>query len=241
VDITYQPAEQLGSKKEDRRAVFDLYCITENGEYYIIEMQVGQQTYFKDRALFYTAFPIRKQAPRNKNWNYQLKGVYLVAVLDFTLSRDKDDKDYVIEEVYLTRKRTKARFSDKLNFLFIELPKFEKSVAELETNTDKWLYCLKNMNSLNAIPEKFKGSIFEQMFDLARIDELTPTEMETYNKSLSEYNAFQDVAECNRNEGREEGIVEGKFEVARRMKEAGTSFSQITLFTNLSVEEIDRL
>ena len=67
VDIKYQPSEQLGSSREDRRAIFDLYCITGNGEYYIIEMHVGKQLYFKDRALFYTAFPIRNQAPRKKN------------------------------------------------------------------------------------------------------------------------------------------------------------------------------
>ncbi|GHU60200.1 hypothetical protein FACS189411_17570 [Bacteroidia bacterium] len=254
VDIKYQPSEQLGASKEDRRAIFDLYCITGNDEYYIIEMQVGKQMYFKDRALFYTAFPIRKQAPRKKNWNYQLKGVYLVAVLNFILFKDEADEDFVIEEAYLMRKRTKARFSDKLNYLFVELPKFNKTPAELKTNTDRWLYCFRNMGSLNTIPEEFKDSVFEHLFDLARLEILKPTEMEAYNKSVLEYSVLQDVADCARSEGREEGEVKGReegrsegrekgleeksIEVAKRSLLKGYSIDEIAELTDLTPEQI---
>ncbi|GHV04965.1 hypothetical protein FACS189416_4040 [Bacteroidia bacterium] len=189
---------------------------------------------------------ILQQAPRKKNWNYQLKGVYLVAVLDFILFKDEGDEDFVIEEAYLMRKRTKARFSDKLNYLFVELPKFNKTPAELKTNTDRWLYCFRNMGSLNTIPEEFKDSVFEHLFDLARLEILKPAEMEAYNKSVLEYSVLQDVADCARSEGREEGEAEGRekgleeksIEVAKRSLLKGYSIDEIAELTDLTLEQI---
>jgi hypothetical protein len=79
-DIEYLPAEQLGESGSDRRASFDIYCTTAKKENVIIEMQVGKQPYFADRALFYASSSIRSQALKGEDWNYQLKAVYLIAV-----------------------------------------------------------------------------------------------------------------------------------------------------------------
>jgi predicted transposase/invertase (TIGR01784 family) len=246
VDVEYKPTEQLGAVKEDRRVVFDLYCITENKEHYIIEMLVAKQNYFGERVLFYSAFAIRKQGKRGKYWKYGLKGVYLVAVLDFIWFTDAEDKDFVIETVTLTRERTKVKFSNTLNFLFIELPKFNKTLKELETNTDKWLYCLKHMKWMDVIPDELKGSIHEQMLESGRIDILTPTEMEAYNKSILEYNDVRNVAdyalERGIEKGREEGILEGiekgRVEFAKKGLLKGMSIGDIAELTELSPEQI---
>ncbi|MDR1918517.1 MAG: Rpn family recombination-promoting nuclease/putative transposase, partial [Tannerellaceae bacterium] len=173
VEIRDFPAEQLGDTKTNRKAVFDLYCITENDEHIIVEMQKEGQSNFADRALFYAAFPLRNQARRGKAWTYGLTPVYMVSILDFILFNDIESRDEVMEKVYLVRERTKTRFSDKLNFLFIELPKFNKSLEELETNIDRWLYCLKHLFDLKARPPELKGEIFDRLFEIARVDNLT--------------------------------------------------------------------
>ena len=63
-DITYLNAEHLGTQEYDRRAVFDVYCKNEKGEHFIVEMQKGEQQFFKDRSIYYSTFAIREQAPR---------------------------------------------------------------------------------------------------------------------------------------------------------------------------------
>ena len=63
-DVSYLNPEHVGDVYTDRRAIFDVYCEGENGEKFIVEMQNAYQTYFKDRALFYSTFPIREQAPK---------------------------------------------------------------------------------------------------------------------------------------------------------------------------------
>ena len=58
-DLTYLNTEHLGNSEVDRRAVFDVYCENEQGEKILIEMQRGEQQFFKDRSfvLFYIPYP----------------------------------------------------------------------------------------------------------------------------------------------------------------------------------------
>jgi predicted transposase/invertase (TIGR01784 family) len=242
VDIEYLPAEQLGESSSDRRAIFDIYCSTAKKENVIVEMQVGRQACFADRALFYAASSIRSQAPRGEDWNYQLKAVYLVAVLDFDIFTEKEDGDYVMERAFLMRERTKTRFSDKLDFLFIELQKFRKPLRELETNTDKWLYCLKNLDKLKSRPAVFNGDIFERLFKKARIKRLTPEEMGKYRESILEYSDVRRVAEYNRAEGHAAGRAEGiNIGMEQGMEQSQKAFIKKCLKKKMSIEEIAEL
>ena len=87
-DVSYLNPEHVGDVYTDRRAIFDVYCEGENGEKFIVEMQNAYQTYFKDRALFYSTFPIREQAPKGSDWDFKLNHVYTVALLNFSMNED---------------------------------------------------------------------------------------------------------------------------------------------------------
>ena len=65
-DVTYLNAEHLDTQEYDRRAVFDVYCENEKGEKFLVEMQRGEQQFFKDRSVYYATFPIREQSQRGK-------------------------------------------------------------------------------------------------------------------------------------------------------------------------------
>jgi predicted transposase/invertase (TIGR01784 family) len=82
-DLTYLNTENLGSTAADRKAIFDLYCENEKEERFIIELQNVKQQYFKDRSIFYSTFPIQSQAPKGKDWDYYLKAVYTIGILNF--------------------------------------------------------------------------------------------------------------------------------------------------------------
>ena len=247
-DITYLPTEGLGNYKYERTAIFDLLCKTKQGEF-IIEMQLGKQTCFKDRSLFYTSHVIRKQAPRKKYWNYELKPVYIVAILDFKIFEEKSVQNEVIERVQLYRANTKTLFSDKLNMIFIELPKFDKQPSELQNNTETWLYLLKNTFALNTCPPEITGKIFRKFLEIAELKHLTPTEMETYNTSLKQNFYLRDIANCAKMEGRMEGRMEGeqigvvreKKMFALKLLNRGTPFEEVIDLTELSKEQVVEL
>ena len=233
-DLSYYRNEQMGLNELDRKAVFDLYCIGESGERFIVEIQKAKQNYFKDRSIYYSSFPIQEQAKKGE-WNYRLEPVYTVGILDFVFDDHKSDNE-LLHIVELKNQKCEV-FYDKLKFIYIELPKFKKSEEELESHFDKWLYVFKHLSDLQDRPKRLQDKIFERLFEAAEIAKFTPEEREAYEESLKHYRDLKNVVDTSREEGIEEGIKE----VAKRMKAKGMSNSEISELTGLSENQIDEL
>ena len=248
VNLTYLKSEQLGRSEEDRKAVFDLHCENENGEKFIVEMQKTRRTYFKDRSLYYSTFPIIEQAISG-NWNYELKAVYTVAILDFVFDEDKNDKDKYRYDVMLTDIETHKIFYNKLTFTYLEMPKFDKNVEELETRFEKWMYVLKNLKRLDSLPEKLRERVFEKIFSVAEISKLSYEEYLQYISSLKVYRDNKNSLDTARAEGEAKGRAEGeakgkaeeKLEIAKNLKKDNLPVELIAKYTNLTKEEIEKL
>ena len=213
IDVTYGSQEKLPPAVEDRKSIVDIYCESKDGEKFVVEMQKTKQLFFKDRSLLYASYPIVQQAKKGK-WNYRLSAVYVIAVLDFEFGDEKFSDKY-IHDVKLVDVVTNTLFYDKLRLLYIEMPRFKKKLEELETNTDKWLYFLKNLPDMDEIPDKFKDEIFMKAFEQAEIANYTKDEYNAYIASLDYYwcnYADMDTA-------RHEGIQEGRDE-ERKIQEA---------------------
>ena len=131
---------------------------------FLVEMQKGEQQFFKDRSVFYSTFPIREQAKRG-NRDYELKAVYTVGILNFVFD-DKDD-EYFHHEVKLMDIQTKEVFYDKLTFVYLEMPKFNKQEHELVTMFDKWLFVLRNLATLLERPAALQERVFTRLFEAA--------------------------------------------------------------------------
>ena len=157
--------KDLLTQEYDRRAVFDVYCTNEKGEYFLVEMQKGEQQFFKDRSIYYSTFAIREQAPRGE-WDYGLKGIYTIGIQNFCY--DSKDPSYY-HEVKLMDTATKEVFYDKLTFIYLEMPKFTKTESELETLFDKWLYAIRNLASLMERPRALQEKVFQHLFEAAEI------------------------------------------------------------------------
>lgn len=233
-DLSYSRNEQMGLNELDRKAVFDLYCIGESGERFIVEIQKAKQNHFKDRSIYYSSFPIQEQAKKGE-WNYRLEPVYTVGILDFVFDDHKSDNE-LLHIVELKNQKCEV-FYDKLKFIYIELPKFKKNEEELESHFDKWLYVFKHLSDLQDRPKRLQDKIFERLFETAEIAKFTPEEREAYEESLKHYRDLKNVVDTSREEGIEEGIKE----VAKRMKAKGMSNSDISELTGLSENQIDEL
>jgi hypothetical protein len=106
----------LGYAENTRKAFFDIFCENEKGEKFIVELQKSKYGFFKDRALFYSTFAIQEQA-MPKNWNFELKAVYIIAILNFVFEDNKDDLLKYRYDVMLTDIETHKIFYDKLTFI----------------------------------------------------------------------------------------------------------------------------
>ena len=101
-DLSFRNPEQLGPVGSDRKAIYDIYCENSQGEKFIVELQKAKQNYFKERTIYYSTFPkrhsIRFPSPAGEggqgpdeveqaekgDWNYNLKAVFCIGILDFT-------------------------------------------------------------------------------------------------------------------------------------------------------------
>jgi predicted transposase/invertase (TIGR01784 family) len=206
INLTFKKNEQQGDIVISRKAVYDIFCEDEKGSQFIVEMQNAKQLHFKDRAVYYSTFPIRDQAQKG-DWDFKLEAVYCVGLLGFEFEKENVGKEY-INNVQLKNQNNKV-FYDKLTFIFIELPKYNKKENELETHFDKWLYFLKHLESFDKIPDILKEEIFEEAFKVAEIANFTPKEISEYEESLKIYRDNNNVIETAKEEGREEGREEG--------------------------------
>lgn len=254
-DVTYLNTEHLGSREADRRAVFDVYCENEKGEKILIEMQKGEQQFFKDRSIYYATFPIREQAIKGEIWNYELKAVYIIGILNFTFN-DADAARYH-HEVKLIETATHEVFYDKLNFVYLEMPKFHKTEQELETLFDKWMFVLKNLARLMERPAALQERVFNRLFEAAEIAQFSPEKLYAYEESLKVYRDWNNVIDTaiqkgeakgeakGRAKGRAEGIAEGERikakAIALNLKNAGLSITEIAAATGLSIDEVNSL
>jgi predicted transposase/invertase (TIGR01784 family) len=205
-DLTFKNNENLGQTPIDRKAIFDIYCQAVSGERFIVEIQKAKQNFFKDRSVYYSTFPIQEQSLKGE-WNYELTSVYTVGVLDFVFD-DHKNEDTLLHVVELKNQHCEV-FYEKLKFIYIELPKFTKSLGELETHLDKWLFLLKHLAELSDPPSPLQEAVFTELFEVAEIANFSPMEQETYQSSLKYYRDMNNVVDTSREEGRKEGRQEG--------------------------------
>ena len=262
VRLNFKNTEQLSQTIAERKAVFDIHCENEKGDRFIVEMQKAKLKFFKDRAVFYTTFPIKEQAEKG-DWDFRLTPIYCVAILDFTYDEDREEKDY-ISNVQLRDQFCRV-FYDKLTYIFIEMPRFNKEAHEVVTHFDKWLYFLKHLEDFESIPDILNDEVFVQGFKTAEIANFDEKQMAEYEGSLMLYRDLKAAIDTSVEEGwvkgniqgriegkregliegKKEGLAEGKNEKAKEMAKAslreGLSIELISKLTGLSTEEIKKL
>ena len=248
-NVTFLNSEHVGDVRTDRKAIFDVYCENEKGEKFIVEMQNASQKYFKDRSLYYATFPIREQAQKGEVWNYELKHVYVVALLNYDMTDSAFAQDTINHDIGLLDKQTHKVFNDKLTFKYVEIAKFNKSIEELKTNYDKWIYVLQNLSRLDRQPRYLQTEVFSRLFNQAEIARFSKTELREYEDSLKAYrdmkNSLDNAEEKGIAKGLAKGRSEGKkdkaVEIAKKLLEMDMPIDAIMKATGLSQEEITKL
>ncbi|MDR1053067.1 MAG: Rpn family recombination-promoting nuclease/putative transposase [Planctomycetaceae bacterium] len=237
-NLEFRNPEQLPETVTDRKAIFDIACVSDSNESFTVEMQKAKQLYFKDRALFYSSFPIQRQAQKG-DWNFKLDPVFLVAILDFEYDEIEERKK--LHRLVTLKDQDGDNFSETLKMIFLQMPLFKLTESELVTRKDKWLYFLKNLESFDDIPTIFREPIFEKAFNTAEYLMYSPAIKEAYQNDLKAYRDNRNVLETAHILGEAKGEVKRQKKDALRMKDKGYSLAEIADITELPMEEIEKL
>jgi len=269
IDLNFKNTEHLGQKELDRNAIFDIYCENQSNEKFIVELQKAKQNYFRERTIYYSTFPIREQAEKGE-WNYNLNAVFCIGILDFTFNdyESEPEKSEVVHTIKLKNQHGNT-FYEKLTYIYIEMPNFNKLEDNLSSRLDKWLFFIKNLEDFQSIPSIFSDEIFEKAFEKAELAKFGQEEMDKYESSLKLYRDLKGVIDTafiegrsegkiegleegrqegleegrleGLEEGRLEGLQEGKYNMAKLLKDNGVQIQLIIQTTGLTREEINLL
>lgn len=240
MDVTFIDKEKKGESKDDRALIYDLHCELADHSKIIVEMQNRYQSHFDDRAIFYLSADIYSQGERGGVWDYSLTPVYGVFLMNFEW-KDSEEQ-HLREDVCLYNMQTKTVFSDKMRMTFLKIPMMDKDADKCETTLDRWIYLLKNMEKMEAIPNTFtKDPVFNRLGKVAKYAALTDRDKKAYKESLKAYRDSYAIAATERAEGRAEGIEVGIYQTAKNMKALNISTDLIQAATHLSAEQIANL
>ena len=267
--VTFLDKEMLPEKSDQRGVLYDLLCKTEDESEFLVEMQNAPQEKFSDRVVFYLSRSISQQGYRgklrNRKWDYELRPVYGVFLLNFHLNKKNRQK---LRTLNLTVKEDNHRiFSDKLSAYIIELPCIKGMKEEdCETNIERWMYNLYNMKT-STKPLAFQDimPVFKTVASQAEFNRMSEREQRRYMRLLDIYRTNLSALKYSRAEGLQEGMekglqqgmekglqqgmekgkTEGKLEEryknAKALKENGVPVAIISVSLGLSVEEVEKL
>ncbi len=241
-ELKYSDKEKIGTQSDERKAIFDIYCTTVQGEKIIVELQKTKQEYFKDRSIFYSSDIIRSQAPQGV-WDFQLTPIYTISILDFVFQEQIKISNY-IHKVQL-RDEQGYVFYDKLHYIYIELPKFKKRLEDLETELDKWLFIIKRLHELKNRPKILKDPIFDKIFQTAEIANYSKMERNQYQESLKYHRDLVNSLNYAEKQGIEKGIEKGiettQLAIVKNCVEEGFTLKQISKITSISIDDLKKI
>ena len=242
-DIDIRESEQPGLTEQERKVTYDMYCDTKDGRSFIIEVQIANQTYFMERALFYSARTITEKGEKG-DWNYNLPPVFFLGLLNFDmrhLEPEKADPARFIHKFSLREDETHEQMSRALRFAFMEIARFDKRKEECETFEERFLYLMKNLPTFAEKPELWDDPYFNEFMEQATFASMTREEQDAYIASMKQKWDYKNTIDYAREEGREEGEENKAREIARRMLEDNEPMKKIVKFTGLTEEQIKAL
>jgi predicted transposase/invertase (TIGR01784 family) len=236
IDVELTNPYQLGILSGGKSTIVDVKAKDEKGNVFIVEMQIAEFDFFHKRILYYTSQGYVSQIDKGVEYN-RLRPVYFIGILEFEIGQNPN---------YFSRHKvldieTKEQVIEDVEFNFIELPKFNKTIDQLETSIDQWTYFIKNAENLTLIPESVKDEGLKEAYTEADKHNWTKQELEDYERaSIKERDEIGRI-EFAEKKGNIKGKIEGKIEVARSLKLNGIDFDLIAKATGLTKDEIEKL
>ena len=227
-ELTFVSQEHLNPSKDKKGIRIDVECVDKDRTRFVVEMQLAEQHYFYQRAVFNSTFAIQKQLDRGSR-KYHFNPVYFIGVLNFSLHQGTDR---VLFRYDLRERETHELMTDRVQYIFLELPNCSRALTPNATILDNFCYALYNMERLPDKPQGMDSELFQLLFDSAEIANFTPEEKFKYDLDMRTERDFLNQLDFARDKGKEEGREEGK-ELAKK------AIAERLLAMGMSQEKVD--
>ena len=181
----------------------------------IIEMQVINVEAFTKRVVYNAAKTYATQLKPREGYS-KLNPLIALTITDFILFENTEK--FLTHFVFKELEENFEYYNREIELVFVELPKFNKELEQIENLIQSWIYFIKNAPLLDEIPEKF-ASIPEikTAFSIASRTNLTLKELEELEKREMFFEDQRGAVIKGMQEGRKEGIIEGQTALILRL------------------------
>lgn len=238
-DVTMNNTNNVAETPLSKMSIVDVRCTDQADNQYIIEMQIVTQKNYAARAQYYSSLALSRQLGVGEKYD-KLIPVIFVGVLDFALFKNIN----YLSHHFILDKETLNHELKHLEFHFIELEKFNKTLDQITSILDKWIYFLRHAASMEKAPATFKEPVIKEAFDILSQSNWTRSELEAYDRYLDAFRSasgqFDAAYELGETKGKEEGKLAGKLEVAQQLLDI-LDIPTIAQMTGLSLEQVKQL
>ena len=238
VDVTFLKTNQDPEIASQKTSIVDILCKDTKGNQYIVEMQVAKEKGFTKRAQYYAAKAYVGQAAIGGEY-YNLKEIIFLAISDFIMFPNKDS--FKSDHVILDRNSYENDLKD-FSFTFLELPKFNKTIDELDNITSKWMYFFKHADDTSeaSLATIIGGDqIIERAYQELNRFSWNEEELRTYDQTEKYEGSYIASMAQKFDEGKAEGKAERDTAIAKTMIQKNMDAQTISEITGLTIEEID--
>ncbi|MGK7886524.1 MAG: Rpn family recombination-promoting nuclease/putative transposase [Crocosphaera sp.] len=201
----YSPGASFGLKD----TYLDVKAKLDNDTTVLIEMQVLNKYAFDKRVMYNAAKSYANQLDSGERY-ILLNPVIALTIIDFIMF---DNNTEILNSFVFQEEKHKFVYNEEIKLVFLELRKFNKSLEELETISDKWIYFIKNAAELREKPADFKSvSALNQALEIANLAGLNREELEEIQNRTIWLTDQEGITLYAQEKGREEGIIEGRIQ-----------------------------
>lgn len=212
-DLWFGSTVRVEEREAVRTVIYDLLCVADGGECFLIEMQRTPQDFFTNRAFHYLSRLVSQQLPAGKAGDsFNLKEVHLIALLDF---RHWNDPALMRHPVSRYMRGADLSWIDTgepfagIEIRFIQLPTFDKTVRELKTRLDHWLYALRHPDRIGGLPVFLNDPVFGKLLRVIEITNLNKEDLRMYTLTIDADRDWRNAVSFAKRQAREEGLAEG--------------------------------
>ena len=236
-EVTFDKNTFDGITKESRSGIFDMSCVDEMNNHFIVEMQLSLFKFFMQRLKFYGLQKLNTMVQRGQYLYDNLNKIYCIAILSRSISALPH-----YHNIGTLKNQDGTLMDDQMTFITLELDKFDKIAENCNTDLDKLIFTMKEAHTVQE-PTKFPQFWTEEWLKVA-IDELdtrrmTPEERMAYVMTLSNNAIALQMEKQEKEAAVTEAVTEAiKKVVLKALKRGKLSVSEIAEDNGVSIEYV---
>jgi predicted transposase/invertase (TIGR01784 family) len=233
-EVTFVKNEMTAITFDSRSGIYDIACVDENNNHFIVEMQLSEYPEFIQRMKFYALYRFNTLVKKGEYKFENLPKIYCVGILAKNIFTDVAD----YHNISVLRNKKNEIIDDQLVFVTVELNKFNKKESTVRTDLEKLIFTMKNLHKFtetSQFPRFWTEEWLKKAIAEIDLKAMTPEQILAYEMTLSA-NA---LAIKNENKKIKEAKHEEKIELIKKSLSKGLSVELIAEITDTSVDFVE--